>query len=386
MLSNNPTSTLNKKLIITYVGRHIFITDTDGLCINCSNPIKIGQKIDLPLNLKNNLRSKKLEVYDQNQIIVPVKFNKKTRAFLLLDETFSEHKKHQELAKNLAELYLAQYLESQKPTLDLIDSFLSKLVRTENPDFTYFETEAQTLGYNFDIQRLAIIIKIKNFSENYLNPQGYSAFDKEDIIKKWKNKIESSISGFFTLNRDLIIAYIGKDKFLVLKAVSDKDNDKLRLHMKKSYGSIFGFLINELKTEIIVGFGNAYSGIKKIPLSFHEADLAMELGPKIMGQNTSYFYGDLGILQVLAEINENKRSLFVRKIIGKLNDQDLLKTLEVYLAENLNLAKTARRLRIHRNTAIYRLNQISAILGADPRIFRHAVTLKIALMIRRYLC
>jgi hypothetical protein len=55
-------------------------------------------------------------------------------------------------------------------------------------------------------------------------------------------------------------------------------------------------------------------------------------------------------------IDQNRRAAF-----------DYIETLEIYLDENMNAAKAAKRLFIQRNSFLYRLEQITAILGEDLR-------------------
>ena len=52
---------------------------------------------------------------------------------------------------------------------------------------------------------------------------------------------------------------------------------------------------------------------------------------------------------------------------------------------NLNIAETARQLHMHRNTLIYRLEQIEKQTGLDLRLFDDPMTFKIAMMVINYL-
>ena len=78
-----------------------------------------------------------------------------------------------------------------------------------------------------------------------------------------------------------------------------------------------------------------------------------------------------------------KNLQFANQMLNKMNNRDLCDTLECFFSNNLNLTETAEELGVHRNTIIYRLNQISKILGADPRIFEQAMSIKIALLIKK---
>ncbi|MBQ3824459.1 MAG: helix-turn-helix domain-containing protein, partial [Clostridia bacterium] len=45
----------------------------------------------------------------------------------------------------------------------------------------------------------------------------------------------------------------------------------------------------------------------------------------------------------------------------------------------------SRKLFVHRNTLVYRLEKIRRITGLDLRQFDHAIVFKVALMVKKYL-
>jgi carbohydrate diacid regulator len=49
------------------------------------------------------------------------------------------------------------------------------------------------------------------------------------------------------------------------------------------------------------------------------------------------------------------------------------------------VSETSRKLFVHRNTLVYRLEKIKKITGLDLREFDHAIIFKIALMVNKYL-
>lgn len=63
-------------------------------------------------------------------------------------------------------------------------------------------------------------------------------------------------------------------------------------------------------------------------------------------------------------------------------NDELLKTLQIYLNCNLNANETANRLIIHRNTLNYRLNKIHKITGKDPKNILELVELLFMLINR----
>mgnify|MGYP000420550814 FL=1 len=66
-------------------------------------------------------------------------------------------------------------------------------------------------------------------------------------------------------------------------------------------------------------------------------------------------------------------------------DDETLLTINRFLQNNLNIAETSRQLHMHRNTLIYRLEQIEKRTGLDLRQFEDAMTFKIATMVMNYL-
>ena len=49
------------------------------------------------------------------------------------------------------------------------------------------------------------------------------------------------------------------------------------------------------------------------------------------------------------------------------------------------MSETSRKLFVHRNTLVYRLEKIKKLTGLDLRLFDHAIVFKVALMVRKYL-
>ena len=56
---------------------------------------------------------------------------------------------------------------------------------------------------------------------------------------------------------------------------------------------------------------------------------------------------------------------------------DLMLTADCFFANGMNISETARKLYMHRNTLIYRLNKIQKTCGIDLRNFEMAVTFQI---------
>ena len=66
-------------------------------------------------------------------------------------------------------------------------------------------------------------------------------------------------------------------------------------------------------------------------------------------------------------------------------DEDTLETINKFFENNLNVSETSRKLYVHRNTLVYRLEKIKKLTGLDLREFDHAIVFKVAMMVKKYL-
>lgn len=66
-----------------------------------------------------------------------------------------------------------------------------------------------------------------------------------------------------------------------------------------------------------------------------------------------------------------------------LKDEELITTVELFFANNLNIIQTSKKAIIHRNTLVYRLEKIKKMLGLDIRKFEDAVTLQVILVLKK---
>lgn len=117
------------------------------------------------------------------------------------------------------------------------------------------------------------------------------------------------------------------------------------------------------------GLGEPAHTPAQVHRSATEARDAARLGRLALGTGHIARLADLGVYQLLVALRESGQlAPFVERTLAPLLDKtrtadDLLKTLDVFFDCNGNLSEAARRLHLHRNSLIYRLNNASAALG-----------------------
>lgn len=78
------------------------------------------------------------------------------------------------------------------------------------------------------------------------------------------------------------------------------------------------------------------------------------------------------------------REVFKKGSIDSL-DQETCSPSQRFFENNLNVSETSRKLFVHRNTLVYRLEKIKRLTGLDLREFDDAIVFKVALMVKKYL-
>lgn len=122
-----------------------------------------------------------------------------------------------------------------------------------------------------------------------------------------------------------------------------------------------------------------------------EAHNTARLGRLVLGPAHVARSADLGIYRLLLRLRETgELETFCRHALGPLlaegrHSAALLATLDAFFACNGNLSEAARRLDLHRNSLIYRVNRIRELLGHDLEDPELRLTLQLALKARQVL-
>ena len=225
--------------------------------------------------------------------------------------------------------------------------------------------KARELRFNSETSRVCMLIRVTSKSD-------VSAYD---VIQNL----------FPDRTKDFIININETDIVLVKEIganISSKDLEKLA-------GSIVDTLSSEFYTHCVVGIGTTVSGIKDLAKSFKEAQVAIEVGKVFDTEKTIVNYDNLGIARLVYQLPTTLCEMFLKEVFkrGSIEslDQETLFTIQKFFENNLNVSETSRRLFVHRNTLVYRLEKIKKVTGLDLREFEDAIVFKVALMVKKYL-
>ena len=148
-------------------------------------------------------------------------------------------------------------------------------------------------------------------------------------------------------------------------------------------------LKNELFIKTVIGIGTVAEHLRELADSYKEAQTAIEVGKVFDTEKSINHYENLGIGRLIYQLPTTLCEIFLSEVFKKSAidslDQETLFTINKFFENNLNVSETSRKLFVHRNTLVYRLEKIKKLTGLDLRQFDHAIVFKVALMVRKYL-
>ena len=148
-------------------------------------------------------------------------------------------------------------------------------------------------------------------------------------------------------------------------------------------------LASELTVKTVIGIGTPSRNLRELADRYKEALIAIDIGKVFSADKTIISYETLGIGRLIYQLPTTLCEIFLSEVFKRnpieALDQETLFTIDKFFENSLNVSETSRKLFVHRNTLVYRLEKIKKITGLDLREFDHAIIFKVALMVKKYL-
>ncbi len=184
---------------------------------------------------------------------------------------------------------------------------------------------------------------------------------------------------------DFIISVSESDVALVKEVKRGIDTKELVAIAK----TIEETISTELFIKTVIGIGTVSGHLRDLAGSFKAAQVAIEVGKVFDDEKTIVAYENLGIGRLIYQLPTTLCEMFLSEVFRKNTidslDSETIYTINKFFENNLNVSETSRKLFVHRNTLVYRLEKIKKLTGLDLREFDHAIIFKVALMVRKYL-
>ena len=225
--------------------------------------------------------------------------------------------------------------------------------------------KSKELHFNIEEPRIVFLIKF---------------FGKTDMLP-----FEMLQNMFPDKAHDYVIS-VGEHDIVLVKEL--KPGTEMR-EIEKMAVNIADTISTEFYTKVAIGISTIVENIKDLAKAYQEAQVALEVGKVFETEKNIISYENLGIGRLIYQLPTTLCDMFLQEVFKKGSleslDRETLMTIQCFFENNLNVSETSRKLFVHRNTLVYRLEKIRKLTGLDLREFEHAITFKVALMVRKYL-
>ncbi len=185
--------------------------------------------------------------------------------------------------------------------------------------------------------------------------------------------------------RDFVLS-VSETDIVVIKEMTYEESPENLMAIAERVENV---LKNELKIKTVIGIGTAAYHLRELADRYKEAQVAIEVGKVFDTEKSIINYENLGIGRIIYQLPTTLCEMFLSEVFKKNPiaslDDDTIETINKFFENSLNVSETSRKLYVHRNTLVYRLEKIKKLTGLDLREFDHAIVFKVAMMVKKYL-
>lgn len=195
-----------------------------------------------------------------------------------------------------------------------------------------------------------------------------------------------TLKGIFSIGARDFATSVEEGHIILVKALEPTEDYKVIQHMADVIVDTLGM---EVMVGVRVSYGTIVEELKDVSRSYKEADMALEVGRIFYSQRRVLSYRVLGIGRLIHQLPASLCEMFLDEVFEgnamESFEEEELAAVYTFFENNLNISETARKLYVHRNTLVYRLEKIQKKTGLDVRVFEDAMTFKIALMVEKHM-
>ena len=338
------------------LGRTVGVIDENGIVIACSELGRIGD---------SRQRAREELSYSSDTIVYDgytyrfIGSQGKNECIVFVEGADKEAEKTAEILSislgSIKSLYDEKYDKGSFIKNIILDNIL--------PNDIYIKSNE--LHFSNEEPRAVIVIKF----------QGATELPPYEIIQ---NLVQDK-------SKDYVINISEQDIVIVKEVGQGSAEDAL----EKEATRILRLASSEYAAKLLIGISSVVDKLKDLARAYKEARIALEVGKVFDIERPIMSYENLGIGRLIYQLPTTLCEIFLGEVFKKGSleslDRETLMTVQSFFENNLNVSETSRKLFVHRNTLVYRLEKIRKLTGLDLREFDHAVTFKVALMVKKYL-
>ena len=228
-----------------------------------------------------------------------------------------------------------------------------------------------------------VYVRAKELRFNAETPRGVFIIRQEEGAEV--TALEYLQGMFPARDKDFVLSMSETDIVVIHELPVGFEADEL----ERTAASIQQGIEKDVGVRCVVGIGSPVMHLRELADRYKEAQTAIEVGKVFDTEKAVMNYDSLGIGRIIYQLPTTLCEMFLAEVFKKSPieslDQETLYTINKFFENNLNVSETSRKLFVHRNTLVYRLEKIKKLTGLDLREFDHAIVFKVALMVKKYL-
>lgn len=327
------------------------IVGMKGTILLCSDTSQEGKEFVRFDELAKNTKEK---IAIEGLVLTKIKAVKNVQYFVFVEDLGM----NTDVILNLVALYAKDYLRSNTEKTDK-EFFLKQILQE---DLSKEEIDKRNKIFKLNVTDKKAIINIRT--------QKIPEYPVSDILKNLFHDLKDANIVTLDNNDTVVILPLRDDLNNVLQSVISTLEEHLMVSVKASIGKYF-YLLEEAKYAYI-------SSVK-----------TFDIGSLYKEGCSIYDYNNMGTARLFHDISVERLESFIEETItSEVYDQiddETIKTMQAFFENNLNISETARKMYLHRNTLVYRIEKFNKLTGLDVTKFESAVLFYTICQIKCYL-
>lgn len=203
-----------------------------------------------------------------------------------------------------------------------------------------------------------------------------------DLKKLLESFFEEDIVLIPLMDKEWLI--LGSESLLTASNGDDEEEETLEEALTSICSGLYEMLSNEWVGECHIAIHYPMTPAKSLVPTVLQLRETILLGKTYHLGSNLHLPWRMHLEKLLFTVPEADKNLFVDRVLKRVDhmlDAETLSTLEQFFALDCNVSETAKKLYIHRNTLLYRLDKFKQETGLDVRSFNDAALVKIALLL-----
>ena len=283
-----------------------------------------------------------------------------------LASTLEDAKTRCQMAESALRLLLSPRTSVQSPPEDKLNTMsllADRLFHITTADSaTFLALWAREIGFDLSLPRAICVFDLQT---DELSESLQSSLLRLIHAELSTYRTNSSSRSSYEIQNQTIVAPLSSRQIALLTVVP-KDCSDLRTLIYPYLSELCTTLMDRYNLSVQVGVGSVPEALYGYGVSLTQAQTALKYARLFETRQMINFISDFSFEEELAHVPHDTLHHFLEPYMRRLTSPQLMETIHALLHCNMDISQTAAYLYVHRNTVLFRLDQIKRLLGLNP--------------------